>query len=105
IRSCYNYMGWVSSSNILSSFYFVIWLFTILTFFNKKIALPNQPLKIVAVAFLLYPIAFWLMTFDNGRYLWITVPLCAILLMYYAATYLFPLISNWSRKIFIALFF
>ncbi len=105
LRVSFNYLNWASTASILSAFYFVVWLITIFTFFFKKISLPNTQLTIVAAFFLLYPLPFWLMTFDNGRYLWVTLPLCCILGLYYADKVLLPHLPKLGKQIFVTIFF
>jgi len=106
IRIGYNAINWVESCNILSPFYFITWLLVIIFLFGKrKQHIFLQPeLKTLAVIFLLYPLAFWLMTFDNGRYLWVTLPLSMVLGLSMAEKT--PVYTGkWSRRLFIPVFF
>lgn len=105
VRSAYNYIDWVKSANFMSSFYFVIWLLTLLSFFNKKLSLQNENQKIIAIVFLTFPIGYWLISFQNGRYVWITIPLLLILGLIYAEKLLFPYINKISKQIFILILF
>lgn len=105
IRSIYNYFNWQESTAFLSSFYFVVWLGTILHFGSKARWKRDPALFPILLFFLLYPLPFWLMTFDAGRHLWITLPFMTILALYLAAEYLFPKIENWAKQVFIFVLF
>ena len=107
LRIGFNVIDWVKCCNIISPFYFVIWLLSIVALFRKRMQEPifSLPVKIIAAAFLIYPCAFWIMTFDNARYLWITIPLSMILGMVLAERMLWPYFSQRIRQIFIAVFF
>lgn len=105
IRVAYNYLGWNESANILSSFYFSIWIISLVYFFSKKRWQQNQGIQQVWLFFISYPIAFWLMTFDHGRYLWLTLPLSCILALYFFELWIFPVIHSLGRKILTAILF
>jgi hypothetical protein len=77
-RVAYNSLQWVVSCNRLSAFYFLTWLSCIfVTFFKSKFRIPGNT-RILVFVFLLFPLPYWILTFDNGRYLWFTVPLSMI---------------------------
>lgn len=105
VRVAYNYLGWSESANILSSFYFSVWIISLVYFFSKKRWQQNQGIQQVWLFFISYPIAFWLMTFDHGRYLWLTIPLMCILGLYFFELWIFPMLYSIGRKILTAIFF
>jgi hypothetical protein len=107
LRIGFNAIEWVKCSNLISPFYFITWILCIFSFFQAKnnrllLSLGEQALAIV---FLLYPCAFWLMSFDGGRYLWITIPLSMILGLTFAQRILWPLLTIKLRRLFIVIFF
>ncbi len=105
-RTGYNFIGWVTSANRISAFYFGIWIISILFFLRKNNGIFNTlPEKILLVVFLIFPLPYWLLTFDGGRYLWFTIPLCSILALRFTDVMLFPYLSHRFRKIFVAVFF
>lgn len=79
-RTAYNALLWIKTSNALSPFYFITWIVSILIIATKKLPLLDAKLAIILIVFLLYPLPFWLLTFDGGRYLWVTLPLALILI-------------------------
>ncbi len=80
LRIGYNVLGWVSGTNRLSPFYFCTWLLTsLLLWRHRRSFFPYLSQRILAAVFLLYPLPFWLLTFDGGRYLWFTIPLSMVL--------------------------
>lgn len=79
-RIGFNALQWVVSGNRISPFYFPIWLFCIWVILQKgKFAFTQKRLILLIVVFLIFPLPYWPMTFDNGRYLWFTVPLSILL--------------------------
>jgi len=78
-RIGYNAFLWVTSSNAMSPFYFIIWLIAIPLILKRTQKIFNNGHKILVIVFLIFPLPYWLMTFDNGRYLWFTLPLCMII--------------------------
>jgi 4-amino-4-deoxy-L-arabinose transferase-like glycosyltransferase len=105
VRIAYNYIDWVKSTNFMSSFYFVVWFLTLISFFAKKISLQHEKQRIIALVFLTFPIGYWLISFQNGRYVWLTIPLLMILGLIYAEKLLFPYINKISRQIFVLVLF
>lgn len=105
-RIGYNALGWVSTSNRISPFFLLTWLITLvlLTLKGWFRSCPG-PLRILLLVYLVYPLPFWLFTFEGGRYTWFIMPASAILFLYYSGKRLFPLIGPWTRKCFIAVFF
>lgn len=103
-RLGFNAVGWVQSTSRISPFYFVTWLVSIVFLFSKGLAFFNTTeKKILVVIFLIFPLPYWTVTFDGGRYLWFTIPLSAVLGLWYAQL-LFPLLSNKMKKMFIFVF-
>lgn len=103
-RIGFNVVGWVQSTNRISPFYFVTWLVSIVLLFSKGIAFFNTTeKKVILIIFLIFPLPYWTVTFDGGRYLWFTIPLSIILGLWYAQL-LFPLLSRRMRKVFIFVF-
>lgn len=79
-RIAFNALQWVVSANKISPFYFIIWLFSISVILRRRrFAGIREAAFVLSVVFLIFPLPFWPMTFDNGRYLWFTVPLSMIL--------------------------
>lgn len=78
LRIGYNALQWVVSSNRISPFYFVIWLLASSFILTRGKQFFSQAYKIIVIVFLMFPLPYWLMTFDNGRYLWFSLPLCMI---------------------------
>ncbi len=105
-RIAFNGIGWVSSANRISAFYFGTWVLCILFLLRKgQLLFKRQPERIVLLVFLIFPLPYWLLTFDGGRYLWFTIPLCSILALLLADAFLFPRLSLKLKKGFIAVFF
>ena len=103
-RIGFNVIGWVQSANRISPFYFVTWLVSIVLLFSKGLGFFNTTeKKIILIIFLVFPLPYWTVTFDGGRYLWFTIPLSIILGLWYAQL-LFPLLSRRMRKVFIFVF-
>lgn len=94
IRSAYNYIGWNESSFILSSFYFITWIWSLVYFLSKNRWKNNEPIYQVWWFFFSYPLVFWLMTFDKGRYLWVTIPFMIIIALYLFDQFVFPFIEK-----------
>lgn len=106
MRTLYNIVGWTESSNRISAFYFVIWVLSILFFIKKRKDIFQQTsLKIVLILFILFPLPYWLLTFDHGRYLWFTIPLASILAMNLSDAFIKPNLSKRLYPVFIAVFF
>lgn len=78
-RIGYNAFLWVTSSNLISPFYFAIWLLAIPLILKRTQKIFNNGHKILVIILLIFPLPYWLMTFDKGRYLWFTLPLCMII--------------------------
>jgi hypothetical protein len=105
-RTGFNFIGWVSSASRISTFYFLTWILSILLVLKKRNTFfRTLPIKIVVLVFLVFPLPYWLLTFDGGRYLWFTIPLCSILALAFADNFLFPRISVKLRQLFTAVFF
>lgn len=105
VRICYNAIQWVISCNNLSPFYFFIWLFTVLFVVQRKHSLFNGKLKQLVVIFLLFPLPYWIITFDNGRYLWFTIPLSMIIGLYLFEQHIAKYFGKMGQKFFISVFF
>lgn len=106
IRIGYNFVDWVNSANRISLCYFFVWTLSILLLFFRKPDLPDTtPRKILLVLFLLFPLPYWLLTFNGGRYLWFTIPLVSILALDFADVLLFPRLNRALRRVFIVVFF
>jgi hypothetical protein len=106
VRLCYNVLDWFQSSSRLSVFYFVVWLMAIAGIFTANIRnKTSKNLQIITLLFLSFPLPFWLMTFNGGRYLWFTLPLMAIVALCFADKVVYPYINNKVKKGFIAVFF
>jgi len=106
LRIAYNGLGWVSTGNRISPFFFLTWLVTLLLFFRKDLRRAAGPgLRLITVVYLVYPLPFWLFTFEGGRYTWFVMPIGAILSLIYAEKALFPRIGRWPSRIFVAVFF
>lgn len=105
MRTGYNVIGWVNSTNRISTFYFFTWIVCILLAFRKNNVFNTVDKKILVAIFLVFPLPYWLLTFDGGRYLWFTIPLVCIFTLNLAENLLFPLLSKKSRMVFIAVFF
>lgn len=106
LRIGYNVIGWFDSCNRISAFYFITWLVTVLLLFKKNIRLQtNKNMGAVAIVFLLFPLPFWLLTFNGGRYLWITIPLMCILTLYFSQKVVFPYLNKQLQKLFISALF
>lgn len=105
-RIGYNVLLWVESCNKLSAFYFIIWLFSIVAlFFKRTFQISNTPFKVLTIVFLLFPLPFYLLNFDEGRYLWFTIPLSAIIGLVLSEKLLFRQLPKWLSYLLIALFF
>ena len=105
-RIAYNGLGWVTTSNRISPFFFLTWLITLLLAARKIIRQAVPPaLLILTLIYLVYPLPFWLFTFESGRYTWFIVPASAILSMLYAEKGLFPHLNPKGRFLFITVFF
>lgn len=104
-RTGYNFISWVSSTNRISAFYFFTWLLCILLAFRKNDIFRTMDKKILIAIFLVFPLPYWLLTFDGGRYLWFTIPLVSIFTLDIAEHLLFPKLNKVLRRIFIAVFF
>lgn len=103
-RVGFNAIGWVESANRISPFYFVTWLVSIVFLFSKGLSFFNTTeKKILLVVFLIFPLPYWTVTFDGGRYLWFTIPLSAILGLWYAQL-IFPLMSERMKRLFVFVF-
>lgn len=89
VRVGYNVFRWHEALSLLSAFYFVGWLGTILHLLRDRNWKNDNKIADVALFFLLYPIPFWLMTFDEGRHLWITLPYMVIVWIHLIKVY-FP---------------
>lgn len=107
LRVGYNCLDWVRCSNLISPFYFVVWLLSLVFLGIKKYQFRfTSDLKIILFTFLLFPLPYFLMTFDSGRYLWFTMPLSAILgLCFFDNLFSGFHLSKKMRNLFIALFF
>lgn len=105
-RIAYNSLGWVITSNRISPFFFATWLITLVLAARKTIrrSVP-RPLQILTLIYLVYPLPFWLFTFEGGRYTWFLVPAAAVLSLVYAEKGLFPYLSSGLRRVFVAVFF
>ncbi|WP_157976898.1 hypothetical protein [Taibaiella helva] len=105
-RIGYNALGWVGTGNRISPFFFLTWLITLVLLATKGwFRGLKLPLKILLLVYLVYPLPFWLFTFEGGRYTWFIMPAAAILFLVYAGERLLPLFSSWGRKAFTAVFF
>ncbi|MFA6058799.1 MAG: hypothetical protein WC756_11420 [Taibaiella sp.] len=104
-RTGYNFISWVSSTNRISSFYFFTWLLCILLTFRKNDIFATVDKKILIAIFLVFPLPYWLLTFDGGRYLWFTIPLVSIFTLDIAEHLLFPKLNKKLRLVFTAVFF
>lgn len=107
MRTAYNVIGWTESSNRISAFYFVTWVLSILFFFQKRrTVFQSTSLKIILTLFIIFPLPYWLLTFDHGRYLWFTIPLASILAMTLFEVFLKPTLNNHRLgQVFVAVFF
>jgi hypothetical protein len=105
LRTGYNFMDWVSSSNRISAFYFFIWLLSILFIFRKNDIFNTLHKRILVILFLIFPLPYWLLTFNGGRYLWFTIPLVSIITLYMADAFLFPKLNKRLRQLFTVVFF
>jgi hypothetical protein len=105
-RIAYNSLGWVNTSNRISPFFFLTWLLTLLLAARKiqRQAVPPS-LLILTLIYLVYPLPFWLFTFESGRYTWFIVPAAAVLGMLYAEKGLFPYLNSRGKYLFTAVFF
>jgi len=105
-RTLYNIVGWTESSNRISAFYFVIWVLSILFFIQKKkTTFRSTSLKIILTLFIIFPLPYWLLTFDHGRYLWFTIPLASILAMTFSEAFIKPKLGRRLYNALIAVFF
>lgn len=105
-RTGFNFIGWVTSANRISAFYFVIWLVSILLVVRKSSVLfDTLNKKILVILFLVFPLPYWLLTFDNGRYLWFTIPLCSVLGLVFADHFLASYINKRLQQVFVFFFF
>lgn len=106
IRVGYNVIGWVESANRISAFYFVVWVYSILFFVRKQQTIfKDTNMKILVVLLLIFPLPYWLLTFDGGRYLWFTIPLVSILALYFSDLFIRNRLSTIYYRIFVAVFF
>lgn len=105
LRTGYNFIDWVSSANRISAFYFLAWLICILLLPLKNSIFDTLHKKILVILFLVFPLPYWMLTFNGGRYLWFTIPLVGILTLYIADKLLFPYLTKRLRQIFTVLFF
>jgi hypothetical protein len=106
IRVGFNAIGWVTSANRISSFYFVIWLLSILFLFRKGSSIfRSLPMKILVILFLAFPLPYWLLTFDGGRYLWFTIAPACIIALSLMDRFLAPYLKASLQKVFVFLFF
>jgi hypothetical protein len=105
LRTGYNFISWVSSANRISTFYFFTWLLCILLIFRRNNIFVTTDKKILIAIFLVFPLPYWLLTFDGGRYLWFTIPLVCIFTLDIAEHLLFPKLNKKLRLIFTAIFF
>jgi hypothetical protein len=105
-RVGYNIIRWVESCNRISTFYFIIWILSILFVARKKqtIFKPTN-LKILVIIFLIFPLPYWLMTFDRGRYLWGTIPIVSVLALYMMELFAKPKMNSFWYKCFLVAFF
>lgn len=106
LRIGYNVLLWVESCNNLSAFYFIIWLFSIPALFLKRIfQISSTKFTILSAVFLIFPLPFYLLNFDEGRYLWFTVPLSAIIGLTLFDGLFFNKLPKWFLSLFVVLFF
>lgn len=108
LRTAFNALDWVRSANSLSPFYFITWALACLCVIgrNKAARTFDAPaLKVLLYVFLVFPLPFWLLTFDNGRYLWFTLPMASILAMYFAEKGIKPYFARPFYTIFLAVYF
>jgi hypothetical protein len=106
MRTLYNIVGWTESSNRISAFYFVVWVLSILFFVQKrKTIFESASLKIILTLFIIFPLPYWLLTFDHGRYLWFTIPLASILAMTMSDEFIKPRLGKRLYSVFIGVFF
>lgn len=104
-RTGFNFIGWTSSANRISPFYFLTWVLSILFVLKRKNRFFTAlPLKVIVLIFLIFPLPYWLLTFDGGRYLWFTIPLCSIIALFFADAFL-PGLTKRLRQVFVAVFF
>jgi len=105
LRIGYNAFLWVVSCNSISPFYFIIWLLSVSFILKRGKQIFNQTYKIMVIIFLIFPLPYWLMTFDNGRYLWFTLPLCMIIGMMVSEKFSTKYFSSKVARIFVPVFF
>lgn len=105
VRSVYNFFSWQESSSLLSVFYFVVWLGTLLHFGSKSRWKRESQFFPLLLFFLLYPLPFWLMTFDDGRHVWISLPFMTIFALYLSKVYFFPKIDPWAKNVLVFILF
>lgn len=106
LRIGYNGLGWVNTDNRISPFFFATWLITLLLLCMKNIRRSaSWQLQLITIIYLVYPLPFWLFTFEGGRYTWFIMPVGAILSMIYAEKALFPYLKNRLRQVFTVVFF
>lgn len=106
LRIGFNGLSWVYSDNRISPFFFATWLITLLLISRRNIrSAASWQLQLLTVVYLVYPLPFWLFTFENGRYTWFIMPAGAILSMIYAGKALFPRLSLRGQQLFVAVFF
>ncbi len=105
-RVGFNAFNWVACNNRISAFYFASWIMSIIFLFKKEHYFSGRyNMKILVVLFLIFPLPYWLMTFDGGRYLWFTIPLVCILHLFMAERLVFPYLSQKLRKLYTIIFF
>lgn len=75
VRVGYNALQWIPIAGMFSPFYFLLWLGVIVGVWTKKIFQLPKSVLIALSVFFIYPLPFWLMTLDGGRYLWLTIPI------------------------------
>lgn len=103
-RIGYNCFNWVKVTSGISPFFIVTWIVTFLLAF-KKTNQKHTSLKIIAGILLVYPLPFFLFTFETGRYIWFLMCIGSILGLYYATPLLERYVGKKSRNAFIILFF
>jgi hypothetical protein len=106
MRVGFNGLNWFVSANRVSAFYIPVWLSVMIYLFRTwKRTSGYSARRIAGLIFLLYPLPFWTLTFDNGRHLWYTMLLCCIAGSVCMRQLLLPLAGTRGHRFFALIFY